>query len=79
MDYISSKTNKRNPSYHDTSEETHGLATAGVGRNISIAHCEEGDGYEPQGCVHVARRCLASPAEGGTNGLSKTLGHTPFL
>ena len=42
------------PSYHDSSEETHCLATAGGGRHIPIANCEEGDGYEPHSCVHVA-------------------------
>lgn len=39
--------------HHDSSEETHSLSTAGVWRHIPIAHCEEGDGYEPQCCVHV--------------------------
>ncbi len=48
-------------SYHDSSEETHHPATAGAGRHIPIAHCEEGDGYEPQSHVHVACR-LGLPA-----------------
>ena len=50
--------------YHDASEETHRLATASVGCNIPIADSEEGDGNEPQGRIHVARRCLGLPAGG---------------
>lgn len=49
-------------SYHDTGEETHSSATASVGCNVPVTHREEGDGYEPQGHIHVARRCLTSPA-----------------
>lgn len=43
---------------HDSSEETNRLATAGSGRYIPVAHCEEGDGYEPHSCVHVTCCCL---------------------
>lgn len=50
------------PSYHDSSEETHRLATTGVGRHIPVAHGEEGDGYEPQSRVHVACRFFGLPA-----------------
>lgn len=50
------------PSYHDAREETHRLATGGVGRHIPVAHCKEGDGYEPQSCRHVACCFLGLPA-----------------
>lgn len=49
-------------SYHDSSEETHSLATGGARRHITIAYCEEGDGYEPEGRVHVAGRLRGLPA-----------------
>lgn len=50
--------------YHDSSEETHGPAAAGGGSHIPIAHCEKGDGYEPQSRVHVAGGYLCLPAGG---------------
>ena len=49
-------------SYHDSSEETHSLAAGGAGRHITIAYCEEGNGYEPEGRVHVAGRLGGLPA-----------------
>lgn len=62
-------TSKPTYSYHDSGEETHRLATAGGGCHIAIAHCEEGDGDEPQRCVHVACRCLGLPAGRRKHGL----------
>lgn len=47
--------------YHDTGKETHPFATAGLGCNVSVAHSEEGDGDEPQGSVHLARRQRLGP------------------
>lgn len=59
--YIFSASNPS--SYHDSSEEAHRLAAGSVGRHVPVAHCEEGDGYEPQSRVHVARGFLGLPAE----------------
>lgn len=46
---------------HDSSEETHRFATAGVGRHVPVAHGEEGDGDEPHSRVHVAGRYRGLP------------------
>lgn len=49
---------------HDSGEETHRLAAAGVRCHIAVAHSEEGDRYEPQSCFHVAGGGLGLPAGG---------------
>lgn len=50
--------------YHDSREETHRLAAGGFGRHVPVAHCEEGDGHEPQGRVHSAGHFSGFPAGG---------------
>lgn len=57
--------------YHDACEETHQLPTAGVRGHISIAHCEEGDSYEPQCCVHATCIDLLLPIGGDREQLCK--------
>jgi len=61
-DRIKNVSQATQPIYHDSSEETHRFATAGVGRHVPVAHGEEGDGDEPHSRVHVAGRYRGLPA-----------------
>lgn len=49
--------------YHDSSEETHCFPAGRVGRNVPVAHCEEGDSDEPQGHAHVTYRLWGFPVK----------------